>query len=155
MRSDSIHPLVRGVFIQEGKVLLLKRPQHKGGGYNLVGGHVGPGEAPLDALKREIGEEIGVKIKAEATELMRVVYREKHDSAPKLHLVFWIHEWEGTPSNLEPSKCLGIDWFPLDQLPKDLATVAGLVLRLEEQTPFYVEIEGRRQASGASSKFLP
>lgn len=141
MRHDPIAPLVRGVFIQEGKVLLLKRPKQKGGGYNLVGGHVKAGEAPLSALLREIEEEIGVRIQSENLELMRLVYREKQGSSPKLHLVFWVHAWEGEPRNREPGKCLGLEWFPLDQLPTDLATVAGLVLRLEEQTPFYVEIK--------------
>lgn len=140
MRSDSIDPLVRGVFIREGNVLLLQRTKSKGGGYNLVGGRVEPGETPLQALRREIGEEIGVEIEPDALELMRLVYREKKGSSPKLHMVFWVHEWEGEPVNREPSKCLGLKWCPLDQLPEDLATVAGLVLRLEDQTPFYVEI---------------
>jgi len=140
MRSDPIDPLVRGVFIREGKVLLLQRTKSKGGGYNLVGGHVEPGEAPLEALRRETREEIGVQIDPEALELMRLVYREKKGSSPKLHMVFWVHHWEGEPINREPNKCLGIDWHPLDQLPEDLATVAGLVLRLEDQSPFYVEI---------------
>jgi ADP-ribose pyrophosphatase YjhB (NUDIX family) len=141
MRSDAIDPLVRGVFIREGQVLLLKRPKNKGGGYNLVGGHVERGESPLQALRREIQEEIGVGIDTEHLELMRLVYREKKEASPKLHLVYWVHEWEGEPVNREPSKCLDIAWFPLDQLPHDLATVAGLVLRLEDQTPFYVELK--------------
>jgi len=142
MAKDRIDTLVRGVLIREGKVLLLHRTRAKGGGYNLVGGHVNPGEPPATALIREIREEIGVHINMEKAELMRVVYREKRNSPPKLHLVFWIHEWEGEPFNRETTKCLGIRWFPLDQLPPQLATVAGLVLRLEDQHPFYVELNG-------------
>jgi 8-oxo-dGTP diphosphatase len=140
MRNDPVDPLVRGVFIREGKVLLLKRPKSKGGGYNLVGGRVERNEPPLQALRREIREEIGVQIESESLELMRLVYREKKNSTPKLHMVFWVHDWKGEPVNREPTKCLGLEWIPLDQLPEDLATVAGLVLRLEDQTPFYVEI---------------
>lgn len=140
MLSKNIDILVRGVFIREGRVLLLKRPANKGGGYNLVGGHVEPGESPAEALRREVLEEVGVRVVLEKAQMMRLVYREKKNSEPKLHLVFWVHEWEGEPQNCEPDKCLGLDWFPLDQLPEDLATVAGLVLRLEDQHPFYVEL---------------
>ena len=142
MGKERIETLVRGVLIQEGKVLLMHRTRAKGGGYNLVGGRVEPGEAPAVGLIRETWEEIGVRINPEKIELMRVVYRDKKNSTPKLHLVFWIHEWEGEPFNKEPIKCLGINWFPLDQLPSELATVAGLVLRLEDQHPFYVELLG-------------
>ena len=140
MSQDFINVLVRGVIIREGKVLLLKRPKNKGGGYNLVGGRVEAGESPAEALRREMKEEIGVRVSPQQTEMMRVVYREKPSRPPKLHLVFWLHDWEGEPRNMEPDKCLGLNWFPLDHLPPDLATVAGRVLRLEDQTPFYVEM---------------
>ncbi len=140
MVEDNIDILVRGVLIQEGKVLLLERTKTKGGGFNLVGGHVEKGESPAEALRREIREEIGVRISLKKTQMMRVVYREKSGRPPKLHLVFWVHEWDGKPENQEPDKCLGLHWSPLDKLPVDLATVAGLVLRLEDQDPFYVEM---------------
>ncbi|MEM9987585.1 MAG: NUDIX domain-containing protein [Bacteroidota bacterium] len=140
MESESIDILVRGVLIKEGKVLLLKRPAKKGGGYNLVGGHVESGETPARALRREIFEEIGVRISLDSSEMMRVVYRERPGRPPKLHLVFWLHGWEGEITNRDPDKCLGLEWYPLDALPPDLATVAGRVLRLEDQTPFYVEM---------------
>jgi len=139
MNSDSIDILVRGILIQNGKVLLLKRTPEKGGGYNLVGGHVEKGESPAFGLVREIEEEIGVSVNASEVELIRVVYREKDDSSPKLHIVFWVSNWEGIPTNLEPKKCLGIQWFALDQLPSELATVAGIVLRAGQDDPFYME----------------
>ncbi|MEO0898730.1 MAG: NUDIX domain-containing protein [Bacteroidota bacterium] len=143
MTANSIDILVRGILIQNGKVLLLKRTPEKGSGYNLVGGHVEKGESPAAGLVREILEEIGVMVEASEVELIRVVYREKELSNPKLHLVFWVSNWEGTPMNMEPKKCLGIQWFALDQLPSELATVAGIVLRAGQDDPFYMEIRKR------------
>lgn len=98
MVEDNIDILVRGVLIQEGKVLLLERTKTKGGGFNLVGGHVEKGESPAEALRREIREEIGVRISLKKTQMMRVVYREKSGRPPKLHLVFWVHDLIGLPT---------------------------------------------------------
>jgi len=141
--NSSIDILVRGILIQNGKVLLLKRTPDKGGGYNLVGGHVEADESPADGLVREIKEEIGVNVSASEVELIRVVFRNKSHSNPKLHLVFWVSFWEGQPKNMEPKKCLGLEWFALDQLPNELATVAGIVLRAGQDDPFYIEVNTR------------
>ncbi|MCI4668034.1 MAG: NUDIX domain-containing protein [Bacteroidia bacterium] len=145
--KDPIDILVRGILIQNGKVLLLERTVEKGGGYNLVGGHVEKGESPADGLVREIEEEIGVKVERSQVELIRVVFRNKINSSPKLHLVFWVSSWLGEPKNLEPRKCLGLSWFALDQLPEELATVAGIVLRAGQDDPFYIEVNGKLSGS--------
>lgn len=141
--KDPINILVRGILIQNGKVLLLQRTRDKGGGYNLVGGHVEAGESPAEGLVREIEEEIGVKVERSQVELIRVVYRNKMSSSPKIHLVFWVSNWAGEPKNMEPRKCLGLNWFALDQLPAELATVAGIVLKAGQDDPFYIEVNSR------------
>lgn len=46
-----------------GRVLAVKCPEHKhGGGWEFPGGKIEPGEAPRDAIVREIREELGVLI---------------------------------------------------------------------------------------------
>jgi NAD+ diphosphatase len=51
------------VLDQEGKVLLARRAQDPGKGlWDLLGGFVDEGEAPLAALKRELKEETGLEI---------------------------------------------------------------------------------------------
>ena len=50
---------------EEGKILLQKRSANKKKNPNMwskTGGHVEAGEKPIDALKREIREEIGINI---------------------------------------------------------------------------------------------
>ena len=54
--------VVAAVVIRDGRVLLARRPEgvHLEGHWELPGGKVEPGEAPCDALVRELREELGV-----------------------------------------------------------------------------------------------
>lgn len=50
------------IFNDAGKVLLLKHRFRAGSGWGLPGGFLEAGEQPLEALKRELREEIGVEV---------------------------------------------------------------------------------------------
>ncbi|MBI4157475.1 NUDIX domain-containing protein, partial [Candidatus Woesebacteria bacterium] len=54
-----------GVIIKKrGKVLLIKRKNSHGDGtWAFVGGHLEFGETPAECAKREVFEEVGIKIK--------------------------------------------------------------------------------------------
>ena len=63
--SHLLHPVVHlHVFNAKGEVYLQKRPEWKdiqpGKWDTAVGGHVDYGETPEDALRREVGEELGI-----------------------------------------------------------------------------------------------
>ncbi|WP_447751087.1 NUDIX hydrolase [Pseudomonas nicosulfuronedens] len=66
--SDSNHPSTRlplsikGVLIHEGQVLLLKNERDE---WELPGGKLEPGEAPLTCVTREIWEETGLASQVE------------------------------------------------------------------------------------------
>jgi 8-oxo-dGTP pyrophosphatase MutT (NUDIX family) len=57
-----IRPAIYGVLIQGGHVLLVRAPQAFLGVVGFPGGGIEPGEAPLDALRREFVEETGLAI---------------------------------------------------------------------------------------------
>ncbi|MEN9866145.1 MAG: hypothetical protein RL748_1735 [Pseudomonadota bacterium] len=83
-----------------GEVLLGQRPEGKpyAGYWEFPGGKVEAGEAILDALKRELLEEMGVQIlQAEPWCGVAHVYPHAH-----VHLHFYIcREWLGEPQSLE------------------------------------------------------
>jgi len=58
--------VVCGLIARDGKIFVAKRAATKltfPGSYELIGGHVDPGEQPVAALEREIMEELGVRVK--------------------------------------------------------------------------------------------
>lgn len=54
---------VKGLFVKDGKILLLKESEELSGKWELPGGGLNFGEDILEGLKREIEEETGIKIK--------------------------------------------------------------------------------------------
>lgn len=84
----------------EGEILIAKRPSgiEQGGLWELPGGKLAPYETGLQALKREIAEEVGLQV-ITARPLIRVThdYPEK-----KVILDVWkVLEFGGTPKGLE------------------------------------------------------
>jgi 8-oxo-dGTP diphosphatase len=50
------------IFNEQGQVLLLKHRFRLGSGWGLPGGFLEKGEQPVDALRRELREEIGLEV---------------------------------------------------------------------------------------------
>ena len=68
--NENEHIAVAVIFIENdnGKFLIQKTSQEKGGEFSSTGGHVDSGETPLQAIKREVNEELGVNIDDEQIE---------------------------------------------------------------------------------------
>lgn len=73
--------------------------------WDLVGGHVEPGESPADAVRRECREEIAVEITA-------WVPVDVHLDAPDLLAhAFLVTQWTGQPMNAAPEEHDQLGWF--------------------------------------------
>ncbi len=71
---------VKGLFVRGGKVMLLKEAPEKSGMWELPGGGVEFGEKMHDALRREIEEETGLKVKSISRNSV-YVWPWKHENA--------------------------------------------------------------------------
>lgn len=100
-------------------ILLGKRKNVAGANhYYLPGGHIKIGEKIEESLKREIEEEIGLNI-----EVGKFLWIEENFQGPH-HITFYyqgiLTKPHQKPKNLEPKKCYGWDFYPIDNLPKPL-----------------------------------
>ena len=117
--SISVAALVR-----DGLVLLVHRhPSRRWypDCWDLVGGHVDPGESPHHAVTRECLEELGVHIQDPVPFPMAV-------SDPALDMqAFLVTRWEGEPVNAAPEEHDDLRWFrPSDLADLTMANPAGL-----------------------------
>ena len=60
---DSFHRVsVKGLCVQDDKIFLMKEPKELSGKWELPGGGLDFGESPKEGMKREIEEEMGIKV---------------------------------------------------------------------------------------------
>ncbi len=106
---------LRGVVIQDGKVLLVR--ERSDGGWTLPGGWADVGDSPSEAIEREIREESGYE--AKAVKLLALYDRNKHGHTPipyHAYKAFFRCEIVGGSPALS-SETDGVDFFASDELP--------------------------------------
>lgn len=111
--------VVVGALARDGRVLLAHRRPDKRAYPNvweLPGGLMEAGESELDALTRELDEELGVHIVADsAAQLCRLTARPSEE--PALLSAWLVRDWQGTPVNVAPEEHDGIGWFTVEEFP--------------------------------------
>lgn len=106
---------------QNNEILLLRRKGTTFGDglYGFVGGKVEAGERALDAIKREVDEEVGLDLSKAAFELVHTFHRKGTDSE-LIALIFSADVSGLYPINKEPQKHDDMQFFAVDQLPKNI-----------------------------------
>lgn len=105
-----------------GQALLLERARHPGC-WQSVTGSLEPGESPLQAAQRELGEETGIHLALSAftawphTNRYRIADRWRHRYAPhvthNLEYVFSVTVTERCPVTLAPDEHRDYRWLPV------------------------------------------
>lgn len=112
MEPSVVHVAVGVVVDAQGRILLARRHEraHQGGKWEFPGGKVEPGENVDDALRRELAEELDIRVRA-SQPLVRVPY----DYGDKRVLldVHRVGAYEGQPRGLEGQP---LRWVPPGEL---------------------------------------
>jgi mutator protein MutT len=101
------------IFNDAGQVLLLKHRFRAGSGWGLPGGFLEKGEQPLDALKRELCEEIGMEV-----ESVEVFTARSFNKPRQVEILFLCcANGEAKPRTMEVERA---EWFSVQSLPDGL-----------------------------------
>lgn len=86
------------IVTHDNRLLLQYRPLNWGsnpGGMNIFGGHVDPGETIMQALRRELNEELGAVVREEDVVFISALTEECTGHTELVHVHFW-HDKERT-----------------------------------------------------------
>ncbi|AMN45851.1 8-oxo-dGTP diphosphatase [Steroidobacter denitrificans] len=110
---DAALDVVAGaLFDAGGRVLIAQRPVGKplAGSWEFPGGKLDPGEAPYDALVRELHEELGIEVQA----AVPVIKYEYAYPQRRVRLDLWrVIRFRGEPQSLDLQ---ALRWARLDEL---------------------------------------
>lgn len=90
--------------------------------WGLPSGHLEENETIADACVREIKEEINLDIDKKDLELSTTIFRNCKNIGGNDYLVFFFttDKYSGILKNNEENKCGGLEFFDIDNLPKNI-----------------------------------
>ncbi len=143
MKLNSMNPIqlsvgAGAVIIKDGKTLLAKRKgSHAEGTWGSFGGHVEPGESPMDAVKREAKEELGIEIGnvrfASCSNIIK--YGKQY-----VDVSFVAEILSGEPTIQEPDRISELAWFSIAALPEPLFEPVRIVFDALRSGEAYTEV---------------
>lgn len=115
-------PVAVHVFLKKDEqILFMKRigTGFQDGKWSVPAGRLESGESITDAAIREAKEEVGVNIKKQDLSIPLFMHHQD-ERGERLYAFFLVTAWTGEPDNLEPDKCGGIGFYPLEKAPEPI-----------------------------------
>ena len=108
-------PTVGCVLMREDKALVtIRGVEPERGRYDVPGGFLEPGEHPVDGLRREAREELGVEVEEVSGPLVMATHRYGEEGDYVLALGFTARIASGEPAPADDAA--GIEWASLEEL---------------------------------------
>jgi ADP-ribose pyrophosphatase YjhB (NUDIX family) len=104
------------VLDDDGRVLLLQHEFRTGSGWGIPGGFMERGEQPLEALRRELREEIGLELEAAQLVHVRTLRRPQQ---VEIHFRCRVHD--GARAEPQSMEINSVGWFAASALPPELS----------------------------------
>ena len=132
----TIHVVAGALLDGRGQVLIAQRPpgKHMAGGWEFPGGKLDAAELPLDGLRRELLEELGIDV--QGAEWLASCEHDYEDRRVLLEL-WMVSAFNGEPESLDGQ---ALRWVTLDELPgagmlpADAPLVAALLDKFSTKT---------------------
>ena len=92
-------------------------------------GHVDENEAAMQAVVRELKEEIDIVVDIKEVEFAHVSHRVGTNGIRTyFDIYFLVKNYSGTAKIAEPDKCSELKWFDIDNLPDDMIDIRREVM---------------------------
>jgi len=140
-RRFTLPTAVFSFLIKDGHTLLLRR-RNTGwhdGDYDLPAGHINGDESFIQAMCREAKEEIGITVQPQDAAFVHLTHAIFENHSEYLNVFFEVKTWTGEPTIMEPNLADRLQWFPLTDLPKNLAPGSQMGLAGYLKHRFYTE----------------
>ena len=126
------------IIIKDSLTLLTQRQNNHGeGSFGSLGGHIEFGESPLEAVKREALEELGIEIRnIKFLCCMSMIKYNKH----YIDLSFSAEIAAGEPKIIDTDKIASVDWYPLNNLPSPLFEPVRVALEAYNGGPAFYDV---------------
>lgn len=117
MNNKRVEVVAAIVVDSHHRILMAQRAdwQHQGGKWEFPGGKIESGETHMQALARELKEEIDVQIDQQACELFKAVHHDYSDKQVSLYF-YLVKGFSGTAKGLEGQPIMWVNAQTLPQM---------------------------------------